>query len=270
MTLKKFRVPRLTQDSFSPERRQIRSLLRKAARGNVHAYVQASSTYANFVSEYLFLAGFTEKTERMFELKNVLADCWRYLPYTRRVSDFERFLQVRLERYSNNAKPSFEAPHQALAKLSHEGRFLLAARFLHSWSNKSIRLALRIKKKELAAAIMNIRCLLTGIQPEKLTYVEQAQIMRISELLEGGFSDKDCRKIEKEVSGQFHALQFKADWLSYRCDLAVLKLEMNLDTEEIAELNNAMTDLIKAQPMEKPRLYDSLVNQISFVRLPLL
>lgn len=270
MTLKKLRVQRLTQDSFSPERRQIRCLLRKAARGNVHAYVQATSTYANFVSEYLFLAGFTVKSERLFELKNVLADCWRYLPYTRRVSDFERFLQVRLERYQDHPKPRFDSPHEGLAKLSHEGRFLLAARFLQNWSNKSIRLALRIKKKELADAIMNLRCLLTGIHVDKLTFVEQAQIMRISELLEGGFSDKDCRKIETEVSGQFHALQFKADWLSYRCDLAVLKLEMSLDEEEIPELNTAMAELIKAQPMEKPRLYDNLVNQISFVRLPVL
>ncbi len=270
MTLKKFRVRRLSQDSFSPERRQIRSLLRKAARGNVHAYVQASSGYANFVSEYLYLAGITSKTERLFELKNVLADCWRYLPYTRRVSDFERFLQVRLERYQDRAKPSFPEPHQALAKLSHEGRFLLAARFLSNWSNKSLRLALRIKKKQLAESIMELRCLITGIEIQKLTWVEQAQIMRISELLEGEFSDKDCRKIEKEVSSQFHALQFKADWLSYRCELAILMPEMSLSPDDTAELNEAMVELIKAKPMEKPRLYDSLVNQISFVRLPLL
>ncbi len=270
MTLKKFRVPRLSQDSFSPERRLIRSLLRKAARGNVHAYTQSTSTYANFVSEYLYLAGLTDKTERLFELKNVLADCWRYLPYTRRVSDFERFLLVRLERYQGKAHVNFDAPHQALNRLSHEGRFLLAARFLSNWSHKSIRLALRIKKQELGESIFKLRCLLANVETEKLTWVERAQVMRISELLEGGYSNKDCRKIEKELSSQYHALQFKADWLSYRCELANLTSEMTLSEDELAELNLSMIELIKAQPMEKPRLYDSLVNQISFVRLPLL
>ncbi|MDQ8185225.1 hypothetical protein [Pelagicoccus sp. SDUM812002] len=270
MTLKKFRVPRLSQGSFSPERRLTRSLLRKAATGNVHAYVQATSSYSNFVSEYLYLAGLTDKSERHFEIKNVLADCWRYLPYTRRVSDFERFLQVRLERYQASSKPRFAAPHDSINKLSHEGRFLLASRILNNWSHKSVRLALRTKKKELSDSLMRLRCLLTGVEAEKLTWVEQAQIMRISELLEGGFSNKDCRKIEKEVSGQYHALQFKADWLSYRCELANLSSEMTLAEEELAELNASIIDLIKVQPMEKPRLYDSLVNQISFVRLPLL
>lgn len=270
MTLRKFRVQRLSQDSFSPERRLIRSLFRKAARGNVHAYVQATSNYANFISEYLFLAGVDDKAERLFELKNVLADCWRYLPYTRRVSDFERFLQVRLERYHANFTPRFSSPHHPLNKLSHEGRFLLVGRFLNNWSHKSLRLALRTKKKELSESIMRLRCLLTEVEAEKLTWVEQAQILRISELLEGEYSNKDCRKIEREVSGQYHALQFKADWLSYRCELANLKSDMTLSDSVLLELNAAIIELIKVQPMEKPRLYDSLVNQISFVRLPLL
>lgn len=270
MTLKTFRIPRFSLDSFAPERRHLRSLLRRAARGNVHAYIQLSSNYASFVSEYLYLSGIKEKTQRLFETKQVLCDCWRYLPYTRRVSDFERFLQVRLERYGNQPRPSFDAPHEALVTLSHSGRFLLAARLLNNWSNKSVRLALRTNKAELSESLMLLRCKLTAIEPSKLTYVEQAQILRVSELLEGGYSGKVCRNIEKQVGGQFHALQFKADWLSYRCDLADLQTEMSLNNEEIHELALETTDLIKQQPMEKPKLYDSLVNQISFVKLPLL
>lgn len=270
MTLKKFRVPRLTQDTFSPERRQLRSLLRKASRGNGPAYVQASSAYAKFVAEYLYLAGVADKNERLFETSQILCDCWRYLPYTRRVSDFERFLQVRLERYHNRAVLPFTGIHAPLRKLSHEGRFLLAARVLNNWSNKSVRLALRARKKEIATSLMELRCLLTGVDPQKLTWVEQAQVLRVSELLEGGYSDKGCRKIEKQVGSQFHALQFKADWLTYRCELAILQPEMSISPEDSLELDSMIAGLIKVQPMEKPRLYDSLVNQISFVRLPLL
>jgi hypothetical protein len=270
MTLKKFRLQRLSRESFSPERQLVRALLRKAARGNMHAYVQATSNYANFISEYLFLAGFTDKAERAFELRNVLADCWRYLPYTRRVSDFERFLLVRLERYHGRKPVRFHAPHQALNKLSHEGRFLLAARFLDNWSHKSLRLALRARRSELSESLMRLRCLLTEVETDKLTAVEQAQVLQISQLMEGGYSHKDCRRIETEIRAQYHALQFKADWLSYRCELANLKSEMTLDEEERALLRAATIESIRVQPMEKPRLYDSLVNQFSFVRLPVL
>ncbi|EDY85049.1 hypothetical protein VDG1235_4683 [Verrucomicrobiia bacterium DG1235] len=270
MTLRKLRAPRVSPGSFSPERRKIRSLLRKASRGNVHAYVQATASYTNLISEYLYLCGFDHKEERLFELRTILSDCWRYLPYTRRVSDFERFLQVRLERLSKRSSAVFSGPHEALSELSHEGRFLLAARFLNDWSVKSLRLALRTSKKEISEAIMRLRCKLTGVELEKLTWVEQAQIYRVSELLEGGYSDKACRKIEKEIGSQYHAHQFKADWLSYRCEMADLQTEMSLSAEDTADLTESVTQLIKQQPMEKPRLYDSLVNQISFVRLPLL
>lgn len=270
MTLRIFRVPRFSRSPLTAERSQIRSLFRKASQGNVHAYVQATASYTNLIAEYLFLCGLTQKTELVFELKQILTDCWRYLPYTRRVSDFERFLQVRLERIEVRSNSSFPAPHEALSKLSHQGRFLLVARVLNDWSIKSIRLALRSSKKEISESLMQLRCKLTGINSKKLSPSEKAQVLRVSELLEGEYSDKICRKIERELSEQYHALQFKADWLSYRCELADLRLEMGLTTEERTELAESVTEQIRQQPMEKPRLYDSLVNQISFVRLPLL
>ncbi|MBK1877156.1 hypothetical protein [Pelagicoccus mobilis] len=270
MTQKRSKVSALIQGALCPERRQTRSLLRKASRGNVHAFMQAVTPYMSLVSEYLYLAGFTEQKARLLELTRVLCDCWRYLPYTRRVSDFERFLQVRLERSQEQAVPSFDGVHKVLNGLSHDGRFLLVARVFHDWSHKALKLSLRTRTSEIRETLLNLRCALCGVETDKLSYVELAQVSRVNEMLEGTHSDKICRKIEKEVGNQYHALQFKADWLVYRCELADLQTEMTLNGEQIAELSDATIKQIKQQPMEKPRLYDSLINQISFNRLPLL
>lgn len=270
MTLKKLRTARKAAGSFSPERSHVRALLRKAARGNVYAYVHAASNYTNLISEYLYLAGFTNREQRLFGVEQVLSDCWRYLPYTRRVSDFERFLQVRLERHAANPFPRFPALHQRLARLSHEQRFLLVARVLEEWGPKSLKLALRCSKRELSWELMRLKSALCGLALDSLSDDEQSQIFCVSELLEGEYADRQSRKVERELSGHFQALQFKADWLEYRCELADLRMEMSLSPEDAIELNERTTQLIRQQPMEKPRFSDSLINQFSFVRLPLL
>lgn len=270
MTQKRLNVSSFIRGTFCPERRQTRSLLSKASRGNVHAFAQAIAPYTELVTEYLYLAGFTEKKSRLFELKQVLCDCWRYLPYTRRVSDFERFLQVRLQKSEPKSAPQFAGVHSSLSSLSHEGRFLLVARVFNDWSHKSLRLALRARNGEISETLLQLRCKLVGVETEKLSYVELAQVARVNELLEGTHTHKACRKIERELGSQYHALQFKADWLAYRCELADLQTEIALSSEDLNELASEVTAQIKGQPMEKPRLYDSLVNQISFVRLPLL
>lgn len=270
MTLRKLRATRTSQGSFSPERRNTRTLLRRAARGNVHAYVQAATPYVNLVSEYLYLAGITEKVERLFELKQILCDCWRYLPYTRRVSDFERFLQVRLEKVETRKDARFPELHKRFETLSHEGRFLVATRLLNNWTSKALRLSLRTSKEEISRSMMELRCKLIGIDTSKLRPSERFKVLQVSDLLEGCYSDDVCRKIEKGISSHFHAHQFKADWLEYRCELADLQTDMNLSPEESGELAAEITEMIRQQPMEKPRLYDSIVNQFSFVRLPLI
>ncbi|MBC2605511.1 hypothetical protein [Pelagicoccus albus] len=270
MSLKKNRVTQFTREALNPERRTTRSLLQRSTRGNVHTYVQATTSYVNLISEYLYLSGYEEKQARLFELKQILCDCWRYLPYTRRVSDFERFLQVRLERSQKEERPCFTGVHSPLSKLNHEGRFLLVARFFNNWSHKSIRLALRFKKGEVSESLMLLRCLLTSVETDKLGYVELAQIARVNSVLEGNFPEKTCRKIEKEIGGQYHALQFKTDWLTYRCELADLRTEILLDSEELNQLAEETTELIRSLPMEKPKLYDYILNQFSFNRLPAL
>ncbi len=268
MTLIKRKSVRRAASSLVVERSKIRALLKKGSRGNVYAFTQAVSHYSNFLSEYLFLAGVTDPEERSARIEKLLADCWRYLPYTKRVSDFERFLLVQLERLDFDCRLRLDEPHQTLENLSHEERFLLAARVFEGWSFKSLRLALRCSKRELSVDLMRLKCKLTGFKTHMLKARELFQVLRVSDLLEGQYDDKAARKVEQELASQYHAHQFKADWLSYRCELADLRLQMIGDEDENEALIGRVAALLKQQPMEQPSFSDSVINQFSFIRLP--
>ncbi len=269
MTLLKRKSVRRAPCSLTIERPKIRALLKKGSRGNVHAFLQAVSYYTNFISEYLYLCGIVEPTARFHRTQQLLTDCWRYLPYTRRVSDFERFLLVQLERVESPAPLALDEPHAALNGLSHQERFLLAARVFEAWSFKSIKLALRCSTAEVSTELMQLKCKLTGFRTHMLKAGETFQVLRVSELLEGQYSETAARKVEQELSSQYQAHQFKADWLAYRCELAVLRLAMTLDVEQSSALVESVAAQLKLQPMQQPSFAESLINQFSFVRLPI-
>ena len=269
MTLLKRKSVRRAPCSLSIERPKIRSLLKKGSRGNVYAYLQAVSYYTNFISEYLFLCGMAESKPRLQRAQQLLADCWGYLPYTRRVSDFERFLLVQLERVESPAPLELDDPHSALNSLSHPERFLLAARVFEGWTFKSVKLALRCSKSEVSTELMRLKCKLTGFRTHMLKTGELFQVLRVSDLLEGQYSDSAARKVEQELSAQYHAHQFKADWLAYRCELADLRLSMTFDSDQSAALIESVASVIKLQPMKQPSFSEALINQFSFVRLPI-
>ncbi len=255
-------------NSIAANRNKIRGLLRKASHGNVYAFTQASSFYFEILSEYFYLLGFTDPRDRLFEVRNLLAECWKYLPYTKRVSDFERFLQVHLEKRDADCCLDLAEPHQRLGKIDHKIRFLLVTRIFGHWSYKSLQLALRCKKRELSATLMTLKSELVGFKPQMLKTHEQLQILRLSDLLEGELSAKSALKLEQEIARQFHVLQFKADWLAYRCELVELQQKMKLSEEETALLKKSINEQLKEEPMEHPKLSDNIINQFSFVRLP--
>ena len=132
-----------------------------------------------------------------------------------------------------------------------------------------MKLSLRVGKRELSTELMNLKCKLCEFPFESLKPEEQLQVLKVSELLEGELSDNAARRIETDLAEHYHAHQFKAEWLSYRCELADLRIHMLITADQVNELKERTTALLKQQPMEQPRLADSLINQISFVRLPL-
>lgn len=269
MTFKKSKATSELLCSFSPERTKIRSLLRKASQGNISAFTQVAAAYTNLISEYLYLCGLTEAQHRNTSIQRVLVDCWRYLPYTRRVSDFERFLQVQLEKTASHiSTDKLDAQHPALSSLNHTERFLLAARVFENWTFKSLKLSLRKSKIDISHELTKLKCKLTDFKLHLLKGYEAMQVGQVNDLLEGKFSSKKARKVEQELAGQYHAHQFKANWLSYRCELADLRLNMTLSDIELKQLSENISEVLKQEPMERPRLSDSLINQISFVRMP--
>ena len=258
----------LSGPSSKAERTQIRQLIKKAANGNLTAFVQASSLYLDLFSEYLYLLGYTNSVDRLYETQKLLAETWRYIPYTRRVSDFERFIQIQLERRKETSSLDLPAPHENLSKLSHKERFLLVSRAFESWDIKALHLSLRVKKTEVSRDLMLLKSRLIGFRNSMLKQHQQAQVQQLSDLLEGELSSKAARNIEKEIAHNFHVLRFKAEWLAYRCELVELRQEMIFSPEEKSELKERLTVHLKKAPTEQPKLSDNIINQFSFVRLP--
>ena len=250
------------------ERSQLRQLIKKAAHGNLTAFTQLSSQYADLLSEYFYLLGYSNPVDRLFEIQKLLADAWRYASYVRRVSDFERLLQILLEKRNALSPLNLGEPHECLGQLSHLERFLLVARTFEAWSYKSIRLSLRKKKSEVSTDLMQLKAKLIGFRISMLQTQQQIQVLRLSELLEGQVNAKKLRGIENEIAGNYHVLHYKADWLAYRCELVELRQEMLLSSEEKNELKERLSVHLKQAPTERPKLSDSIINQFSFVRLP--
>lgn len=269
MTILRPKSARASSAVSPRERDAIRGLLRKASRGNVHAFIQAASRYVELVNQYVHLCGVSYAEERLRQTEMILLSCWRCLPYTRRVSDFERFLQIQLERFSERNPPTpLPSPHENIALLDHRHRFLLAARVFHGWSFKELRLSLRCGKRELSIALMQLKAVLAGTRLESLVPSELLQVLRVSDLLEGALGAKAARKVESELARQYHAHEFKANWLAYRCELAELRSDIAFSPEDAESLRERITQELKQLPMNQPRLSDSLINQFTFVRLP--
>ena len=92
--------------------------------------------------------------------------------------------------------------------------------------------------------------------------------MRVSDSTEGQLSAKLALKVEQDVARNYHVLQFKAEWLSYRCELIELSQLMKLSNDEVKHLDGDVSQHLKQEKMEQPSLVDAIVNQFSFTRMP--
>lgn len=268
MTFLKGRSSHSHSSPILQDRSKIRQLLRKGGSGNTAAFAQATAYYLDFLSEYFYLLGYIDPRDRLFEIRSTLLECWRYAPYIKRVSDLERFLEVELEKRSQECFIDLPNPHHRLGQLNHLQRFLLVARVFQDWSYRYLLLATRIKKHDIGKVLSDLKCELIGFKQQLLKTHEQVLIIRLSECLEGGLKTREAREVEKAVAERFHVLDFKAQWLAYRCELADLKAQMAIDHERIDQFKSELTEELKDLPLDPPKLKESLLNQISFMRLP--
>ena len=250
-------------------RNKVRSLLRKSGDRNPCAFTQAAACYIEFLSEYYYLLGFTTVDARLEEIRLTLLRCWQFAPYIRRVSDFERFLQIQLERSTHI--PSLNLPEKSyhtINELDHAQRFLLVARNYQGWSYRALHLATRIKRNEITHALTKLKCVLTGFDPEKLSVSEWELLLQVNDLIEGELRTREIRAIEKAIAKRPLILKFKADWLQFRCGLAEIKEQMLIGPEQIDEFKESLTENLDSIPVKQPKLRDALINQISFTRIP--
>ena len=250
-------------------RNEVRSLLKKSGEHNPWAFTQAAACYIEFLSEYFYLLGFTSVDSRLEQIRATFLRCWQYAPYIRRVSDFERFLQIQLERLpaSPSEGPSEES-RSRMNDLDHTQRFLLVARNYQNWSYRALHLATRIKKSEIAHALTKLKCALIGFEADRLTDSEWELLLQVNDLIEGELKTREVRSIEKAIAKHPLLLKFKADWLQFRCDLAEIKDQMLIESEKVAQFKESLAGALNSVPIKQPRLRDALINQISFTRIP--
>lgn len=249
-------------------RGSIRSLLKKGGSQNACAFTQAAICYLDFLSEYFYLIGYSDEGERLNIIESTLLDCWKYAPYIRRVSDFERLLGVLLEKRSSPLSMVFEFPHDKLGQLNHTQRFLLVARTLQNWSYRGMHLATRIKKHEITGALTELKCTLIGFEQQPLKTSQKILLLRVNDLLEGKLKPRESMTIEKELIEQPLIRQFKADWLSYRCELAEFKQQAFFEQSVIDSFKERLIEIFQTVPINQPNFRDNLINQFSFSRIP--
>jgi len=250
-------------------RGNIRSLLKKGGSQNACAFTQAAICYLDFLSEYHYLIGYSDEEERLNAIESTLLECWKYAPYIRRVSDFERFLGVLLEKRSSHLSTAFKTPHEKLGQLNHTQRFLLVARTFHNWPYRGLHLATRIKKHEITSALTELKCILTEFDQQPLKTSQKILLLRVNDLLEGELKPRESMTIEKELIEQSLIRQFKADWLGYRCELAEFKQQALFEQSVIDSFKARLIEKFQTVPINQPNFRDNLINQFSFTRIPI-
>ncbi len=249
-------------------RSEIRSLLKRSGPRNACTFTQAVVCYLDFLSEYYYLLGYTDETERLSQVQSTLVDCWKFAPYIRRVSDLERFLCILLEKKPFNPAHEFAPPHENLAQLNHSQRYLLVARTYQNWTYKALHLSTRIKRHEIPSSLTDLKCALIGFDRVPLKTSQQILLYLVNDLLEGELKTREVRTIEKELTEQPLLRQFKADWLLYRCELAELKQRAFFDPATVYSFKQRLTEALQQIPVKQPNFRDNLINQFSFNRLP--
>ncbi len=251
------------------DRNAIRALLRKSGSNKACAFSQASACYFDFLSEYFYLLGYTDQSDRLAQIRATLVNCWRYSPYIRRVSDFERSLDIQLEaRSANKPAHGLGAPHTRVNRLTHQQRFLLVARGFNNWSYRALHLATRIKKHEISSALTEVKCELVNFDPKGFKTSQHVLLLRVNDLLEGELKMREYRTIENELLHHPEIKAFKVEWLSYRCELAELRQQMTLSPETQDAFKAQLREDLQAIPITQPKLRDTLINQFSFTGIP--
>ncbi|TVR51050.1 MAG: hypothetical protein EA425_08050 [Puniceicoccaceae bacterium] len=255
--------------SHDPHRRHRRSLLRRARGGDDAAFGELAGLYLDLTCEVLYLNGFTSQTDRLRYAEMILLRLWKFLPYTRRLSDFERFLALHLQQHRAPLRNRLaDDNHRLLAKLHPAQKFLIVAREFDNWTHRALRFALHASCADIRESLLKVRCHLLRVNFELLPTHEKRLLRALNLDLEGALSSRASRRLQKSLAAAEPIRRFKADWLTRRCELIELRQDMRLPADLQLSFLHQLRSRLRHQPMVRPGWITSLVTHLTFARLP--
>ncbi len=240
----------------------LRKQLRLAARGDQTAYLHLVDHYLNFTTEYIYLNGVTPPSEVYSQSIKLFFTLWERLPFTSRLSDFERMLALSLIKEKSTLAIPKSALDGNIMKTLPLFRFLLITHEMENWQHHWIGLACRLKRKDLEDRLLSMRCEFCGINATLLEEDEKHCLEAIVRDLDSAIALKERAALCKKIKRYPKIKNFKSDWLNLRCEIVELRQEIRLSNEDrdrfLMELGNNLHSAKILQPQWVERMFNSI------------
>ncbi len=255
--------------SASPIRKELRGYLHSARRGDQKAYSKLCRHYLNLITEYVSCTGYDSNLSQSEAVRDIVIGLWQTLPYTFRLSDFERTLVLSLLRLkSQKSSKTDDEKIVFLRSIDPTSRFILIAHEMENWTHNAISLATRIRKPEIEPIIFNLRSQLLKFHFDSVSISSKNLIRQINKDLNGKLSLRSSRRLCRKTTHDNSAKEFKGRWLTFRCELVELRQQIRFNNIQRERFLQQLVPFLADHHMRKPRLHERLLNQISFIRPP--
>jgi hypothetical protein len=255
--------------SASPLRKELRGYLHLARRGDQEAYIKLSRHYLNLITEYVSCTGYESNLSKSEAVRDVVIGVWQTLPYTSRLSDFERTLVLNLLRLKPQKSSKTDDEKIAfLRSVDPTSRFILIAHEMENWKYPAISLATRISNVEIEPIIFDLRSQLLKFHFDNISVSSKNLIRQINKDLNGKLSLRSSRRLCRKTTHDDSAKEFKCRWLTFRCELVELRQQIRFNNTQRERFLQQLIPFLVDHHMRKPRLHERLLNQISFIRPP--
>ncbi len=246
----------------------LRKQLRLAIQGDHHVYLSLVDQYLNLVVEYLYLNGGGCTSEVSDTAQRLFFRLWELLPYTSRLSDFERMLTLALIGEKGSLSISHNVLKSKIMRIRPYFRFLLVSHEMENWHRHWISLACRLKSKDLHDLILNMRCEMCGIDTSLLKDEERHCLNEICRDLESPFNLNKRAAMCTTIKQYPKIKDFKARWLEMKCELVELRQEIRLTNQDSERFIKELGNNLHSAKILQPQWVDRVFNIIHFESFP--
>ena len=246
----------------------LRRKMRLAGQGDQKAFLPLLEHYLDLVCEYLYLSGYTGKQELLGETSEVFLAAWECLPFTLRLSDFERILALRLTNTPTISAAPSNPLEKRLFQLKSDARFILVSYEMEGWHPFWVSLALREPKSDFSDALIGLRCRLCDMNFDLLNPRARQCLRYVAYDLDFGITIKRRAALCEEVQKLGAIKNFKGEWLAFRCELIELRQQIRLSPKDRKEFLGEQENRLLNRDRLRPQLVQRLCNHLSFDHLP--